>query len=189
MPTIVKTEIVREGWGRWMTLTLRLADGTEITRQLEDHGGAVSVLPYDPDRRVAMLVKQVRTGPLFVDPDNAVLLEAPAGLIDSGEDAAEAARREAMEETGVRLTELEPLGAAYSAPGSTTERITLFLAPYTAADRIEAGGGLATEHEDIEVLELPLAPLLAQALTGGLSDMKTLALVLALKAKRPELFA
>ena len=117
---IVKTRIVHSGWGRWMMVTLRLPDGTEVERQLEDHGAAVAVLPYDPQRRVALLVEQVRTGPLFVDPAGAVLLEAPAGLVDAGEDAATAARREAMEETGVRLGELEPLGGAYSAPGSTT---------------------------------------------------------------------
>lgn len=188
MTEIVKTRIVHAGWGRWMMVTLRLPDGTEVERQLEDHGAAVAVLPYDPQRRVALLVEQVRTGPLFVDPAGAVLLEAPAGLVDAGEDAATAARREAMEETGVRLGELEPLGGAYSAPGSTTERIWLFLAPFSAADRIEAGGGLASEHEDITVIEAPLDDLLAKALSGELADMKTLALVLALKAKRPDLF-
>jgi 8-oxo-dGTP pyrophosphatase MutT (NUDIX family) len=71
----------------------------------------------------------------------------------------DAARREAAEEVGVVLQHLEPVGQVYSSPGAMTERIDLFLGEYTSADRQSAGGGLAHEGEEIEVLELPLARL------------------------------
>jgi len=93
-----------------------------------------------------------------------------------------------LEEIGVRLNSLEPLGEAYSSPGCTTESIHLFLAAFEGVDRVAEGGGLAEEHEGIEVVEIALPDLLADALAGRLRDMKTLAMVLMLHAKRPELF-
>jgi len=83
---------------------------------------------------------------------------------------------------------VEPVAAAWSMPAVSSERIHLYLAPYGAADRVEAGGGLAEEGEEIEVLERPLKALLQDADTGVLTDMKTLALVWALARRRPELF-
>jgi hypothetical protein len=73
-------------------------------------------------------------------------------------------------------------------PGISTERMDLFLGSYTAADRVSAGGGLATEHEEIEVIELPLADLVALVEAGEDMDMKVLALVQTLRLRRPELF-
>src|SRR5690606_32645615 len=100
----------------------------------------------------------------------------------------ECARREAMEEAGLRLRILEPVGTAWSAPGITTERLTLFLAPYAPADRVGEGGGLAEEHEEIEVLELDIARLAEMMEGHAIRDMKTLILVQALRIRHPNLF-
>ena len=116
-----------------------------------------------------------------------LLDEAPAGRMEDGTPA-ETARREAMEETGLRLEALEPVGAPFSMPGISTERMHLFLARYEAADRIAAGGGLAQENEQVEVLEVPLASLAADAAAGTIADMKTLVLVQALQLRHPDLF-
>jgi hypothetical protein len=89
---------------------------------------------------------------------------------------------------GLRLPTLEPVGAFWSMPGVSTERMHLFLAPYGEADRVGAGGGLAAEHEEIEVVETPLAELARLADAGELTDMKTFALVQALRLRRPDLF-
>ena len=186
-PTVLSTRVLHQGWGRYLCVTVRLEDGQEVRREVEDHGQAVAVLPYDPQRRTALLVRLLRTGPLVAGDAEPVLLEAPAGMIDDGDPAA-TARREALEEAGVRLTALEPLGVPYSTAGVSTERIALFLAPYAAGDRVEAGGGLPAEHENITVVETPLAALWGMVEAGAVRDLKTLALVLALKVRRPELF-
>ncbi|KQS54405.1 hypothetical protein ASG17_12300 [Brevundimonas sp. Leaf363] len=187
-PVIEAVETLHNGWGRYLKLTIRQG-GETFSREIEDHGSGVAVLPFDPDRRVALLVRQTRTGPLFLSDAEPALLEAPAGLLDhTGEAPEAAARREVLEEIGVRLRTLDPAGEAYSSPGCTTESIHLYLAPFGDEDRVAAGGGLAEEHEGIEVVERPLDSLLADALAGRLRDMKTLALTLLLHARRPELF-
>ena len=185
---LIGEKVLYSGWGRFKLLDVQMNDGSVTVRQIEDHGQAAAVLPYDARRRTALLVRQPRLGPLYLGLD-AYLLEAAAGMIDAGEDAAAAARREAMEELGVRLGALEPVVAAWTTPAVSSERGHLYLAPYGEADRIAAGGGLASEHEDIEVLELLLDELARMVDAGALEDLKTLTLVLTLMRRRPELFS
>jgi nudix-type nucleoside diphosphatase (YffH/AdpP family) len=185
---LLERKLVYSGWGRFLLLDVELGDGRRVERQIEDHGEAAAVLPYDPERRVALVCRQPRVGPLYSGfPPH--LVEAAAGMIDPGEDAGATAVREAFEELGVRLRAVEPVVAAWSMPAVSSERIHLFLAPFAAADRIAAGGGMAEEGEEIEVLERPLKALLEEADAGALIDIKTLALVWALARRRPDLFS
>jgi nudix-type nucleoside diphosphatase (YffH/AdpP family) len=181
---ITKVETLHDGWGKLLRLTIRLPDGQSIEREVEDHGAAVAVLPYDPERQVAILAGQFRP-PAFHVAGVDTLLEAPAGMLDE-DDPAACARREALEEVGLRLGEVEPAGTVWSSPGVSTERIHLFLARYSARDRIASGGGLADEHEHIDVHEIPIGELYRMAEQGGITDLKTLALVQILRLRHPE---
>ncbi len=184
---ILSLRIVHDGWTKFGLAKVRLADGTEAEREIEDHGDSVGVLPYDPERRVATLVRELRVPPLYVSGEQSQL-EAPAGLIDDGSPE-ENARREVLEETGLRLHDLESVGTTYSCAGISTEQIHLFLAPYRTTDRETGGGGAEGEHENIKVVEMSLSDLAGMAATGQMRDLKTLALVLALQARHPRLFA
>lgn len=183
---IVSTETAYRGW--LTVLRARVAtQGGETVREIVVRPDAAAVLPYDPDRKVALLIRLPRAPALHAGgPDR--LLEAPAGLVEDGETAEACVIREAEEEAGVRLGALAPVGRAFSTPGMTTERISLFLAAYAASDRVGAGGGAPGEDEDIELAEMGLGALWAQVQGGFIEDLKTLALVYALKAERPELF-
>lgn len=184
--SIVRTQVIHSGWTTLMVATIRDGEGAEFNREIEDHGQAVGVLPYDPERRVALLVRLARAPALYAG-EAQEFLEAPAGMMED-EDAEETARREAYEETGLRLGTLEPVARAWSSPGLSTERIALFLAPYSEADRTGKGGGLAKENENITVTEVALAELWSMVARQDLTDLKTLALVLALKVRQPQLF-
>lgn len=185
MAEIVRTRTLHEGWSTFRLLDVRLDDGSVVERSVEDHGDGVMVLPYDPHRRVALMVRQLRAPALFRG--EAPFLEAPAGLLEESEAPEACGRREVLEETGVRLGEMEPLGFCWATPGSSTERSWLFLAAYSEADKVADGGG-SDPHEDVEVLELPLQELAAAADRGELKDLKALALVLGLMRRHPELF-
>ena len=183
---ILSIRFLHEGWNRFGLAQVRLHDGSVAERAIEDHGHSVGILPYDPERRVATLVRELRVPPLFAAGEQ-VQLEAPAGLIDDG-GPEENARREVLEEVGLRLHGLDFVGAAYSCASLTTEKIHLYLAAYGRGDRAEEGGGAEGEHENIRIIEMPLAELAAMADRAELTDLKTLTLVLALRLRHPELF-
>ncbi len=164
VPDTTEVATLYEGWVKLLKLTVRLPSGETMAREVEDHGAAVAVLPFDPQRRMALLVRQFRA-PVFHVGGPPVLLEVVAGLLDE-DDPEDCARREAHEEVGLRLGGVERVATVWSSPGISTERMHLFIAPYGPSDRIAEGGGLAEEHEDIEVLEIPLRELLAMT-EGG----------------------
>jgi nudix-type nucleoside diphosphatase (YffH/AdpP family) len=175
---------VYDGWNTVDEITVNVA-GADHVREVVDHGHAVSVLPVDPARRTALMVRQWRV-PLAGTGDDPFLLEACAGLIDEGETPEEALYREAEEELGVRLDNLEAVGRAIMSPGCLTETIRLYLATYGDGSRISDGGGLDHEGEDIEIVEMPLDELFAIMRSGALLDAKTAILVQALMLREKE---
>ena len=62
-------------------------------------------------------------------------------------------------------------------PGAVTEKLHFFVAEYRAENRLNAGGGLEEEGEDIEVIEMPLAEAMAGIRTGLIQDGKTVMLL------------
>jgi nudix-type nucleoside diphosphatase (YffH/AdpP family) len=180
-PRIVERKRVYDGWNTFELLTVETtdSDGTAShhVREVVDHGAAAAVLAIDRDRGAALLVRQWRAGLVAVDAPDPYPLEACAGILDPGETPEEAARREAEEELGLRIGELRSLGSILPSIGTLTERMHLFVAEVTEADRTEDGGGLAHEGEDVEVVEVPLAELFAMARNGRLEDAKTLVIV------------
>jgi hypothetical protein len=91
-------------------------------------------------------------------------------------------------ELGVSLNVLERVARVWSSPGVSTERQSLFLAEYSAADRTAEGGGVLGEHEGIAVIERPLIQLAREVDQGRIVDGKLVTLVYALRHRRPELF-
>jgi nudix-type nucleoside diphosphatase (YffH/AdpP family) len=187
MPRIINSRLAYDGYAKVSVLTLAADDGAEFHREVVSIGQSACVLPYDADRNVALLVRLPRA-PLIAAAIPDQLLEAPAGMLDAEETAEATVRREAMEEAGVRLGELEPVGVCWPSPGVLAERTHLFLGRYRLSDRTGAGGGLAEEHEMVSVEEKPLRELWALVTRGALRDLKTLTLLLALQARHPELF-
>jgi nudix-type nucleoside diphosphatase (YffH/AdpP family) len=187
MPRIVNSRLAYDGYAKVTVLTLAEDDGERRQREVVDYGRSACVLPYDPARRVAIIVRLPRA-PLLRDGVAELLIEAPAGMIAAGETAETTIRREAMEEAGLALANLEPVAVCWPSPGVLAEQTHLFLAPYAVADRVGPGGGLPEEHESITVEEITLADLWRAAAEGALRDLKTLTLVLALRARHPDLF-
>jgi nudix-type nucleoside diphosphatase (YffH/AdpP family) len=173
-------ELLAAAWHvlRRTTIRRRRTGGEWVTEQREtyDRGNGATLLPYDPERRTVLLTRQFRY-PVYVNghPDG-LLIEAAAGLLD--DDGPEVAmRREAEEELGVTLGEVEHVFDVFMSPGSVTERLHFFAAPYRPVDRTGAGGGLEEEGEDIEVVELPFDEALAMIDDGRIADAKTIMLL------------
>ncbi|MER9231740.1 NUDIX domain-containing protein [Mesorhizobium sp. M0622] len=149
------------------------------TRQTYDRGDGAVILPFDPQRSTVLLVRQFRY-PAYVTGHGEPLIEACAGLLDE-DDPETCIRKEAEEELGYRLKDVQRLFSPYMSPGSVTERLWFFVARYSPADRVSDGGGAHDEGEDIEVLEMPLDEALAGIHNGSIIDAKTIILIQHLK--------
>lgn len=173
-------EVTSDGWHvlRRTTFDYRHRDGRWETQQREtyDRGNGATILLYDTDRGTVLLTRQFRFPAYVNDHPDGMLIEAAAGLLDN-EDPDTAIRRETQEELGVTIGELEHIYDVYMSPGSVTECLHFYAAPYTLAARTDAGGGVSDEGEDIEVLELPYDQALGMIRNGQISDGKTIMLL------------
>ena len=178
--TVRRVEVTSDGWHvlRRTTFDYRRRDGIVETQQREtyDRGNGATILLYDPVRETVLLTRQFRY-PAYVNAHpNGMLIETAAGLLD--DDAPEVAiRREAAEELGVEVGDLTHVFDLYMSPGSVTERLHFYVAPFTAATRTGPGGGVVEEGEDIEVLALPFEQALTMIETGEIVDGKTMILL------------
>ncbi|MCG7505196.1 NUDIX domain-containing protein [Mesorhizobium retamae] len=186
---ILSQEILSDDWAilKKTTFDYRRRDGVWETqvRQTYDRGDGAAILPFDPDRGTVLLVRQFRW-PAFVTGHKEPLIEVCAGLLDK-DDPETCIRKEAEEELGYRLNSVKLLLTPYMSPGSVTERLWLFAARYSPADRISEGGGAPEEGEDIEVLEMPVDDAIAAISDGRIIDAKTILLLQHLKLN-PALF-
>jgi len=176
---ILTQEVISKFWSTLSKVTLNYTrrDGRSETlvREVNDHGDAAAVLALDPKRKTVLLVKQMRIAAHVAGYTDA-MIEVCAGLLD-GDDARTCAMREAEEELGFRLHDLREASTVFASPGALTERISLFIGTYSPEDRITNGGGVATEGEDIEVIELPLATAYGMIASGEIVDAKTIILL------------
>lgn len=177
--TMVEDKTLWRGWSHLHGLEFDYQDSNgramRFHREVLDRKPAVAMLLFNQHKKTTVMVRQFRA-PAYVLGDVPFLLEVPAGVIDSG-DAQATACREALEETGYSIPAPRFLFSAYMSPGAVAEKIHFFYAEISDAQKVEAGGGLDEEHEDLEVLELPLIQALAMIETGEIIDAKTIMLL------------
>ena len=147
----------------------------EVTRETYDRGNGATILLYNLEQRRVILTRQFRY-PAFVNGHSGMLVEAAAGLLDEASPE-ERIRAETEEETGFRITGVQRIFEAFMSPGSVTEKLYFFVAAYSRDSQTGAGGGNATEGEDIEVLEMSIDAALASIENGTIQDGKTIMLL------------
>lgn len=159
------------------TYELQRHDGSwqEQTRESYDRGNGATILLYSKAKNSIVLIRQFRF-PLYITGYNNFLIEAAAGLLDNASPE-ERIIAETQEETGFKIEKIEKVFEAYMSPGSVTEKLYFYIAEYHDHDRISAGGGLADEGEDIEVLEWPFPKALEAIKKGEIVDGKTIMLI------------
>ena len=164
METCLATERIFEG--RVFSVrrdAVRLADGSESTREVVEHNGGVAIVALD-DRDRITLVRQFRyAAGMF-------LWEIPAGKLEKGEDPAACALRELREETGLRCRDLISLGCILPTCAYDTEKIYLYL-----ARGLTQGESCPDEGEFLEICTLPLGRALEGIASGEIVDAKTIA--------------
>jgi ADP-ribose pyrophosphatase len=150
------------------------AGGKSVTirREILERGDAIAVLPYDPVTDTVLLIEQIRIGAIK-SKRSPWLLECIAGMTDGSEDYEAVVKKEAFEEAGLNLTELEFMLSYLSSPGGTTERLHLYLAKADLSHVISGVYGLETENEDIKTHILTVDDALARLKNGEIDNGAT----------------
>jgi nudix-type nucleoside diphosphatase (YffH/AdpP family) len=177
---IIETKILSDNWYvlRKITYEYLKPNGSweKQTREAYDRGNGATILLYNREQKTVILIQQFRL-PTFVNGNTTgMLIETCAGLLDK-DNPEDCIRRETEEETGYQITDIRKVFEAYMSPGSVTEIVHFFVAEYTRSMKINDGGGIAEEHENIEVLELDFEKALEMITTGEIKDGKTIMLL------------
>jgi ADP-ribose pyrophosphatase len=136
--------------------------GVEIQRAIIHHRGSAVMMPVDARGRI-LLVRQYRLAA------RAALWELPAGRVDEGETVLQAARRELLEETGIRARTWKKLVSFVASPGYLSEKMTIFV-----ATDLRQGEAQPMEDERIECRWFTARELDARLRAGKIVDGKTL---------------
>ena len=176
----IKTELLSNYYYTLNKLTFdyQQRNGNWVTqiRECYDRGDGAGILLYNKEKGTVILTKQFRMPTFLNDNKDGLLVEICAGMLDKDNPEA-CIIRETEEEVGYRLKEVKKVFEAYSSPGVMTEKMHYFIGAYTDAMKVSDGGGLESEHEDIEVLELPFKHAIEMLNNGEIYDTRTIVLL------------
>ncbi|WP_111309438.1 GDP-mannose pyrophosphatase NudK [Confluentibacter sediminis] len=161
-----------------ITFDYKLRNGKWVTqaREVYNRGDGAGILLYNKEKQTIILIKQFRMPTYMNDNEDGMLIEVCAGMLDK-DDPEACIIRETEEEVGYRIKEVKKVFEAYSSPGVMTEKMYFFVGEYTDAMKVSEGGGLDSEHEDIEVLEMPFKKAIDMLNHGEIFDTRTIVLL------------
>lgn len=177
---ILATTPLSDNWGilTKVKYEVKLKNGDIQTQEREvyDRGNGAVILLYNKEKKTVILTKQLRIPTWFNGNADGMMIEACAGVLDEDEPE-QCIRREAEEETGYTLSEVEKVMEVYMSPGSVTEILYFFVASYNENMKTGKGGGADSEQENIEVLEMPFENAMDMIKNGEIKDAKTIILL------------
>ena len=177
---LLKTEILSNNWYTLKKVTYEYLkkDGTwqTQTREAYDRGNGATILLYNKENRTVILTRQFRMPTFINGNETGMLIEACAGLLDK-DNPEDCIRRETEEETGYKISEAKKIFEAYVSPGSVTEVLYFFISAYSKSMKVNEGGGIEHEQEDIEVLEIGFDKAMQMIEDGEIKDAKTIMLL------------
>jgi GDP-mannose pyrophosphatase NudK len=186
--SIQKTEVLSDN--RYVlnkvTLVYKTSDQEYETqiREVYDRGNGAVILLYNAEHKSVILTRQFRLPTYLNGNSSGMLIEACAGMLD-GDNPIDCIIRETEEETGYRLSSVEKIFQSYMSPGAVTEMLHFFIGEYQSDMKISDGGGLADEHEHIEVMEFPFSEAYQMIASGEITDAKTIMLLQYAKINLP----
>ena len=149
-------------------------DGRTSYREIIEHDGGVIILGLTPEGKIPM-IRQYRKAA------EQIMFELPAGKLEKGEDAAEAALREFKEETGYSAKRIKRIADFYPTVGYSEEILYIFF-----AENLVAGDTDFDDNESIDIEEYSPEVLFEMIDDGKINDGKTLIALLLYKTTQPQ---
>ena len=186
--TIQKTELLSDNWYILNKVTFDYNKDSDVpetqVREVYDRGNGAVILLYNCTKKTVVLTRQFRLPTYLNGNSSGMLIEACAGMLDK-DNPIECIIRETEEETGYRLSSVKKVFQSYMSPGAVTEILHFFIGEYQPEMKVSEGGGLAEEHEYIEVLEYPFNQAYQMIVSGEITDAKTIMLLQYAKINLP----
>jgi nudix-type nucleoside diphosphatase (YffH/AdpP family) len=177
---IQQTELLSDNWYllNKVTFDFLRKDGVWITqnREVYDRGNGAGILLYNRQQKTIILTRQFRLPSYLNGNKTGMMIEVCAGLLDK-DHPEQCIIRETEEETGYRIKSVQKILETYVSPGAVTEILHLFVGQYDASMKVNEGGGLEHEQEEIEVIELPFDDAYTMIASGEIKDAKTIILL------------
>ncbi|WP_339754964.1 NUDIX domain-containing protein [uncultured Winogradskyella sp.] len=148
-----------------------------LSRETYNRGNGAAILLYNTVKGTVILTKQFRMPAYENDNSDGMSIETCAGAIDNNDNPLETIIRETEEEVGYKISNAKQVLTAYTSPGALTEKMYLFVAEYNDEMKINEGGGLDSENEEIEVLELSFSKAIEMIKNEEIIDAKTIMLL------------
>lgn len=164
--TVDKVQVEHEQFNR--------EESANVCRYNIERPQAVAVILENTTTGALVLVEQFRYATVQDNPKNGWVLEIIAGLLDKGETPEQCGIRETLEETGYQVENLDFIHTYYGSVGISTEQIHLFYGKVSSSDKVETGGGLEHENEDLAIREIPYERLVEMLKNGEIIDSKTI---------------
>ncbi|MCC9019066.1 MULTISPECIES: GDP-mannose pyrophosphatase NudK [Flavobacterium] len=183
---VTETQLLSDNWYllNKVTFDYEMKDGKieSHIREVYDRGNGAAILLYNTSKKTVILTRQFRLPTYLNGNKSGMMIEVCAGLLDQ-DHPEQAIIRETEEETGYRLQKVEKVIETYMSPGSVTEILYLFIGEYDETMKVNNGGGLDAEQENIEVLEYTFDQAYAMIQSGEITDAKTILLLQHAKIK------
>jgi GDP-mannose pyrophosphatase NudK len=177
---IQKTELLSDNWYvlNKVTFDYHKEDETVETqvREVYDRGNGAAILLYNTIQKTVILTRQFRLPTYLNGNKTGMMIEVCAGLLDK-DHPEQCIIRETEEETGYRLSVVQKVFETYMSPGAVTEILYLFVGEYNKSMKVSDGGGIDSEQENIEVMEVPFEEAFAMIKSGEINDAKTIMLL------------
>jgi len=148
-----------------------------LSRESYNRGNGTSILLYNKEKGTIILTKQFRIPAYSNDKNDGMSIEVCAGAIDNNESPEVCIIREVEEEVGYKIKGVQKVLEAYMSPGAVTEKMYMFAGEYSNDMKINNGGGLESEDEEIEVLEINFTEALQMIHSCEILDAKTIMLL------------
>ena len=177
---ITKSELLSDNWYILKKITYEYqSQNNEVqthVREIYDRGDGATILLYNKSNKSVILTRQLRMPTYLNENKSGMMIETCAGMLDK-DHPEDCIKREVTEETGYEIDNVKKIFEAYTSPGAVTEILHFFIGEYSADMKVNEGGGLDSEQENIEVLEYLFEDAYNMIANGEIKDAKTIMLL------------
>ncbi|MCL7753020.1 NUDIX domain-containing protein [Polaribacter sp. Z022] len=177
----VTSKVISNIWAKLeqvsFDFTFKNGKTERLTHEVYGRNDGVAILLYNPSTKKVILSKQFRIPMYVAGVKEGFSIEVCGGAIDKNESPETTVIRETKEEVGYNVNELQKVTTLFLSPGLMKEQVHLFVAKYNDDDKVEKGGGLEAESEEITVLETDFNDALHMVKTEEIIDARTILLL------------